>query len=190
MERAGQAVAEVVLERFPGKVTVVCGGGNNGGDGRICARVLRAAGRDVTLVEAFGEFGEPDVIVDALLGIGLQDAPREDVARVIERINSAGVPVVSIDVPSGVNASTGEVPGAAVEATATVTFGAAKLGLVVAPGRFHSGERPRCADRPGDCRERALAGACGDPARRPAQGGVRARSTAPARCSSSAARPG
>jgi hydroxyethylthiazole kinase-like uncharacterized protein yjeF len=139
MERAGQAVAEVVLARFPGRVTVVCGGGNNGGDGRICARALREAGRDVTLVEAFGEIGEPDVIVDALLGIGLQDAPREDVARVIERINSAGVPVVSIDVPSGVNASTGEVPGAAVEATGTVTFGAAKLGLVVAPGRFHSG---------------------------------------------------
>lgn len=139
MERAGHAVAEVVLARFPGKVTVVCGGGNNGGDGRICARVLHDAGRDVTLVEAFGEFGRPDVIVDALLGIGLQDAPREDVARVIELINSAGVPVVSVDVPSGVNASTGEVPGAAVDATETVTFGAAKLGLVVAPGRFHTG---------------------------------------------------
>jgi ADP-dependent NAD(P)H-hydrate dehydratase / NAD(P)H-hydrate epimerase len=139
MERAGKAVADVVLDRFPGKVTVVCGGGNNGGDGRICARVLRDGGRDVTLVEAFGEFGEPDVIVDALLGIGLQDAPREDVARVIELINASGVPVVSVDVPSGVNASTGEVPGVAVDATATVTFGAAKLGLVVAPGRFHSG---------------------------------------------------
>ena len=139
MERAGQAVADVVLERFPGKVTVVCGGGNNGGDGRICARVLRDAGRDVTLVEAFGEFGDPDVIVDALLGIGLQDAPREDVARVIELINAAGVPVVSVDVPSGVNASTGEVPGVAVDAAATVTFGAAKVGLVVAPGRFHAG---------------------------------------------------
>jgi ADP-dependent NAD(P)H-hydrate dehydratase / NAD(P)H-hydrate epimerase len=139
MERAGQAVADVVLALFPGEVTVVCGGGNNGGDGRVCARVLRDAGRDVTVVEAFGEFGEPAVIVDALLGIGLEDAPRQDVARVIERINSAGVPVVSVDVPSGVNASTGEVPGAAVEATATVTFGAAKLGLVVAPGRFHTG---------------------------------------------------
>jgi NAD(P)H-hydrate epimerase len=139
MERAGRAVADVVLERFPGRVTVVCGGGNNGGDGRVCARVLRNAGRDVTVVEAFGEFADPDVIVDALLGIGLEDAPREDVARVIERINSAGVPVVSVDVPSGVNASTGEVPGAAVEAAATVTFGAPKLGLVVAPGRFHTG---------------------------------------------------
>jgi hydroxyethylthiazole kinase-like uncharacterized protein yjeF len=139
MERAGRGVAEVVLEGFPGRVTVVCGGGNNGGDGRVCARVLREAGRDVTVVEAFGEVGQPDVVVDALLGIGLRDAPRQDVARMIEQINGAGVPVVAVDVPSGVNASTGEVPGAAVSATATVTFGAPKVGLAVAPGRFHAG---------------------------------------------------
>ncbi len=139
MERAGTAVAQVVLERFPGRVAVVCGGGNNGGDGRVCARVLRDAGRDVTLVDGFGELGEPDVIVDAILGIGLREAPREDVARMIGLINAAGRPVVAVDVPSGVNASTGEVPGAAVRATVTVSFGAAKVGLAVAPGRFHAG---------------------------------------------------
>jgi NAD(P)H-hydrate epimerase len=139
MERAGRAVAELVLEQFPGRVAVVCGAGNNGGDGRVCARVLRAAKRDVTVVEDFGRLGEPDVVVDALLGIGLHEAPREDVAGMIARINSAGVPVVAVDVPSGVNASTGEVPGEAVDATATVTFGAPKLGLVVAPGRFRAG---------------------------------------------------
>ena len=140
MELAGRAVAEVVATRFSGKkVTVVCGVGNNGGDGRVCARALKERWRDVTLVEGFGELGQPDVIVDALLGIGLREAPREDVARMIERINAAGKPVVSIDVPSGVNASTGEVEGAAVRATVTVTFGAAKLGLAVAPGRFHAG---------------------------------------------------
>jgi len=139
MERAGRAVAELVLEQFPGRVAVVCGDGNNGGDGRVCARVLRAAKRDVTVVEDLGKLGEPDVVVDALLGIGLHDAPREDVAGMIARINSAGVPVVAVDVPSGVNASTGEVPGAAVDATATVTFGSPKLGLVVAPGRFRAG---------------------------------------------------
>jgi len=139
MERAGTAVAELVLERYPGRAAVVCGRGNNGGDGRVCARVLREAGREVNLIEEFGELGEPDVIVDALLGIGLKDAPREDVARMIDRINAAGVPVVSVDVPSGVNASTGEVPGAAVDARVTVTLGAVKLGLVVAPGRFRSG---------------------------------------------------
>jgi len=140
MERAGTAVADYVAERFPGRVCVVCGGGNNGGDGRVAARVLRERGREVEVVERFGELGEPDVIVDALLGIGLREAPREDVARMIERINAAGVPVVAVDVPSGVDASTGEVPGAAVRAAATVTFAAAKVGLAVAPGRFHAGD--------------------------------------------------
>jgi hydroxyethylthiazole kinase-like uncharacterized protein yjeF len=86
-----------------------------------------------------GDLGEPDVIVDALLGIGLRDAPREDAARMIELINAGGRPVVAVDVPSGVNASTGEVPGVAVRATATVTFGAAKVGLAISPGLFHAG---------------------------------------------------
>ena len=139
MERAGTAVARVVLNRFPGRVAVVCGSGNNGGDGRVCARVLREAGRDVTVVEGLGDLGEPDVVVDALLGIGLKEAPREDAARMIERINASGKPVVAIDVPSGVDASTGEVPGAAVRATVTVTFAAAKVGLAIAPGRAHAG---------------------------------------------------
>ena len=139
MDRAGTAVADLVVERFPGRVTVVCGRGNNGGDGKICARVLGERGREVVVVDGFGELGEPDVIVDALLGIGLDDAPREDVRRMIELINGSGKPVVSVDVPSGVVSSTGEVPGAAVRAEVTVTFGAAKVGLAVAPGRFHSG---------------------------------------------------
>ena len=140
MERAGTAVAEHVLRQFPGRVTVVCGHGNNGGDGKVCARVLREAGREVTLVEGVGDLGDPDVIVDALLGIGLTDAPREDAARMIELINASERPVVAVDVPSGVNASTGEVPGVAVHAASTVTFGAAKVGLAIAPGRFHAGQ--------------------------------------------------
>jgi hydroxyethylthiazole kinase-like uncharacterized protein yjeF len=139
MERAGTAVAEHVLRQFPGRVTVVCGGGNNGGDGRVCARKLREAGRDVHVVDGVGDLGEPDVIVDALLGIGLAEAPREDAARMIELMNASGRPVVAVDVPSGVNASTGEIAGAAVKATATVTFGAPKVGLAIAPGLFHAG---------------------------------------------------
>ncbi len=139
MERAGAAVARVVLERFPGRVAVVCGKGSNGGDGKVAARILREAGRDVETIEQFGELGRPDVVVDALFGTGFRGAPREDAARMIERINGCGAPVVSIDVPSGVDASTGEVPGAAVRAMATVTMEAAKLGLAVAPGRFHAG---------------------------------------------------
>jgi ADP-dependent NAD(P)H-hydrate dehydratase / NAD(P)H-hydrate epimerase len=139
MERAGTAVAELVLRSFPGRVTVVCGKGKNGGDGKVCARVLLDAGRDVLVVEGSGDLGTPDVIVDGLLGIGLEGAPREDAARMIDLINASGRPVVAIDVPSGVNASTGEVSGPAVRATATVTFGAAKVGLAVAPGRVHAG---------------------------------------------------
>jgi hydroxyethylthiazole kinase-like uncharacterized protein yjeF len=139
MTRAGTTVAELVLRTYPGRVTVVCGKGKNGGDGQICARVLREAGRAVTVVEGVGDLGSPDVIVDALLGIGLDGPPREDAARMIERINSAGRPVVAVDVPSGVNASTGEVAGVAVRAAATVTFGAAKVGLAIAPGALHAG---------------------------------------------------
>ena len=139
MTRAGTTVAELVLRSYPGRVTVVCGKGKNGGDGRICAGVLREAGRDVTIVEGVGDLGLPDVIVDALLGIGLDGPPREDAARMIELINAAGHPVVAVDVPSGVNASTGEVAGVAVRATGTVTFGAAKVGLAIAPGTLHAG---------------------------------------------------
>jgi NAD(P)H-hydrate epimerase len=139
MERAGTAVAEMVLEQHPGRVAVVCGKGNNGGDGRVCARVLRERGREVDVIDGFGDLGTPDVIVDALLGIGLKEAPREDVARMIEVINGTGRPVVAVDVPSGVNASTGEVAGAAIHADSTVTFETLKVGLVVAPGRFHAG---------------------------------------------------
>jgi NAD(P)H-hydrate epimerase len=134
MERAGTAVARVVLERFPGRVAVVCGQGSNGGDGRVAERLLREAGREVV------ELADADVVVDALFGTGFHDAPREEAVRQIEAIDAAGVPVVSIDVPSGVNGSTGEVPGAAVRATVTVTFEARKVGLAVAPGRVHAGE--------------------------------------------------
>jgi NAD(P)H-hydrate epimerase len=139
MERAGSAVAEHVLRQFSGRVTVVCGGGKNGGDGHVCARKLRESGRDVHVVDRVGDLGEPDVIVDALLGIGLNEAPREDAARMIGLMNASGRPIVAVDVPSGVNASTGEIAGAAVKADASVTFGAAKVGHAVSPGRFHAG---------------------------------------------------
>src|SRR5260221_10736928 len=70
----------------------------------------------------------------------MRGAPREDTARVIEQINGAGVPVVAVDIPSGVNASTGEVAAAAVRADVTVTMHGRKVGLAVAPGRFLAGE--------------------------------------------------
>ncbi len=138
MERAGRAVADAILRRYPHarRIGAVCGKGANGGDGRIALRALAESGRETSeLLE-----GEPDVVIDALFGTGFQGEPGEDATGLIERINGAGVPVVSVDVPSGVNASTGEVPGAAVRADVTVTMHGRKVGLVVAPGRFHAGE--------------------------------------------------
>ncbi|HZR92311.1 MAG TPA: NAD(P)H-hydrate dehydratase [Gaiellaceae bacterium] len=144
MERAGRSVAETVLRDFAEarRITVVCGGGSNGGDGRVAARHLEQAGRDVRVVDAKAgeaELGEPELIVDALFGTGFAGEPREPAARLIERINAAGVPVVAVDVPSGVDSSTGEVAGAAVEATATVTFHGEKVGLRVTPGGYRAG---------------------------------------------------
>lgn len=145
MDRAGAAVAEEALRRFPDArtFTAVCGGGANGGDGRIAAERLRQAGREVRVVDAKAgerDLGSPEVIIDALFGTGFTGAPRPEAAELIDRINAASVPVVAVDLPSGVDASTGEVAGAAVEATVTVTFHGPKVGLAVAPGRFHAGE--------------------------------------------------
>jgi NAD(P)H-hydrate epimerase len=138
MERAGRAVAEAALEAFPDarRFVGVCGKGANGGDGRIALRILGEAGRDA---EESGDVESADVIVDALFGTGFHGEPRPDAAAIIERINTSGKPVVAVDVPSGVDASTGEIRGAVVQADLTVTFHGRKVGLVVAPGRFHAG---------------------------------------------------
>jgi NAD(P)H-hydrate epimerase len=138
MERAGAAVADEVLRAFPAarRIAAVCGGGANGGDGRIAARILREAGRDVV------ETDDPtnvDLVLDALFGTGFHGAPRPEAAAAIERINACGAPVVAVDLPSGTDASTGETAGAVVDADLTVTFHGRKVGLVVAPGRFHAG---------------------------------------------------
>ena len=135
MERAGRAVAEHALSRFPDarSFSLYAGGGANGGDGRIAARILEERGW------AQVEEGA-DLVIDALFGTGFRGPPREDAAALIDRINSADAPVVSVDIPSGVDASTGEVPGAAVHADLTVTFHGRKVGLAVGPGRYRAGE--------------------------------------------------
>ena len=135
MRRAGTAVAEQLMRRFPDarRIALHAGGGANGGDGHIAAELLRAQGRE--LVDE-----RPDVVLDALLGTGLKGPPRDETSRLIEEINGGGVPVLAVDVPSGVNASTGEVAGAAVRADVTVTMHGPKVGLAVAPGRFQAGE--------------------------------------------------
>jgi NAD(P)H-hydrate epimerase len=136
MDRAGRAVADEALRRYPDARSfgAVCGGGANGGDGRIALEVLRAAGRKAE------EGTQGDVLVDALFGTGFKGEPRPEAARLIEEINAAGVPVVAVDLPSGVDADTGEIAGAAVRADVTVTMHGRKVGLEVAPGRFNAGD--------------------------------------------------
>jgi ADP-dependent NAD(P)H-hydrate dehydratase / NAD(P)H-hydrate epimerase len=136
MERAGRAVAEEALRRYPDARSfgAVCGGGANGGDGRIALEVLRAAGRKAE------EGTDGDVLIDALFGTGFRGEPRPEAARLIEEVNGAGVPVVAVDLPSGVDADTGEIAGAAVKADVTVTMHGRKVGLEVAPGRFNTGD--------------------------------------------------
>jgi NAD(P)H-hydrate epimerase len=142
MQRAGRAVADEALRRFPDARTFVarCGGGANGGDGRIAVEALAAAGRTATVAEAGEPLDGADLVIDALFGTGFRGAPRPEAAEAIESMNASGRPIVSVDVPSGVDASTGEVAGPAVRATLTVTFHGPKVGLEVAPGRFHTGD--------------------------------------------------
>jgi ADP-dependent NAD(P)H-hydrate dehydratase / NAD(P)H-hydrate epimerase len=141
MARAGRAVAEEARRRFPDAVrfVAVCGGGANGGDGRIALEVLESAAK-IARSSDEAPIREADVIIDALFGTGFDGEPREDAARTIQAINAAGKPVVAVDLPSGVNASTGEVAGACVQATVTVTMHGPKVGTEVAPGRFQAGE--------------------------------------------------
>jgi hydroxyethylthiazole kinase-like uncharacterized protein yjeF len=176
MERAGTGLAEAAGRRVAGgRIAVVCGTGNNGGDGLVAARLLRDAGRDVdVLMLAPGEELHGDArtnfdrlpgrpaepfdparltsaaaIVDAILGTGFAGEPRDRARDAIDAIvaaadSGAGGPdrpvVIACDVPSGVDASTGQIAGAAVRADATVTFHAAKPGLWISPGKDHAGE--------------------------------------------------
>jgi ADP-dependent NAD(P)H-hydrate dehydratase / NAD(P)H-hydrate epimerase len=167
MERAGTGLADLVGELAPsGRIVAVCGKGNNGGDGFVAARLLRDRGREVDVLllgdvaELRGDAranaerlpGSPPgpftpaaldgaaAIIDAILGTGFSGEPREPAAGAIAAINDAGAGVVACDVPSGVDASTGEVAGAAVAARATATFHAAKPGLWIDPGKAHAGD--------------------------------------------------
>ncbi len=168
MERAGAGVAEQTLRMAPdGLVVIVVGKGNNGGDGLVAARLLRERERDTAVLLACdpaeltgdaatnlarlpggaprrlegGILGEqpPALVVDALLGTGATGEPRGAVGDAIRTIGAWRAPVLAVDVPSGVDASSGEVAGSAVRAQATVTFHAAKPGLWVEPGRGHAG---------------------------------------------------
>jgi ADP-dependent NAD(P)H-hydrate dehydratase / NAD(P)H-hydrate epimerase len=150
MEAAGAALAEAVASLSPqGPVRIVCGKGNNGGDGLVAARHLRQTGFTVETAELWSAEAPSDLdawlagsgaVVDAIFGTGFSGAPREPAIAAIAAINRCGAPVVACDIASGVDASSGEVGAAAVAADLTVTFHAAKLGQRIAPGKWHTGE--------------------------------------------------
>ncbi|MGZ5419937.1 MAG: NAD(P)H-hydrate dehydratase [Solirubrobacterales bacterium] len=169
MEAAGRALAEAAADAArEGPARVVCGKGNNGGDGLVAARVLDEMGFEVEamLLAASDELSDDaranferfptartmagtgledaltgsGVVVDAVFGTGFEGEPRDPAATAIEAINGCGAPVVAADIASGVNASSGEVEGGAVEADVTVSFHAAKLGHWIYPGKGHTGE--------------------------------------------------
>src|ERR1700729_2779051 len=171
MMSAGQAVAEAAMDLVEeGPILVVAGRGNNGGDGFVAAAELAARGREVSVIllcerdslqgdaasAARGwkhpvlpfnpqAIGKPALIIDALFGAGLNRPVKGDPHDMIEAINANGAPVLSVDLPSGVNGTTGAVMGVAVRAPETVTFFRRKPAHLLLPGRIHCG-RVRVAD--------------------------------------------
>jgi ADP-dependent NAD(P)H-hydrate dehydratase / NAD(P)H-hydrate epimerase len=169
MKRAGEAALRVLRTRWPmaHRIVIVCGGGNNGGDGYVLARFARAAGLTVTTLAAVpvadlkgaarqawqdllaggGEMQpfsaaalrEGEVLVDALLGTGTRLPLGPELSRVVALVNRSGLPVFSLDLPSGLDADAGVFAGEAVRAQATLTFVALKTGLLLADGPEHVG---------------------------------------------------
>ena len=180
MENAGRQVVAAVESLFPDlaerRIAIVCGKGNNGGDGFVAARTLQQRGFDVSVfvigsvteikgdartnLEILGRVGQPvvevadetawelhgteitghDLIIDALFGTGLTTPLSGFYETVVADINEAGVPVVAVDIPSGMSADTPDLIGDCIEATVTVTLGAPKLPLVLPPAEMKSGE--------------------------------------------------
>ena len=164
MRVAAAAVAEEALRMLPagGRALVLCGPGNNGGDGHVAAAILQTRGIDVARVQ-LGEVAEgdsararelaegvrlateadwqkADLLIDALFGIGLARPLVGEAQALVEKANHSGRPILSVDVPSGIDADSGEVPGVAIQAHSTVTFHTAKPGHLLLPGRLHCGQ--------------------------------------------------
>lgn len=164
MESAGRNLAALARDRFfegdaqDRRVLVVCGTGNNGGGGLVCARRLFGWGASIQVVttkplEAYlgvpehqadivdrlgvpmtaagqpAAFGEADLVIDAILGYGLSGPPRDGAEQLIHLVNEYGAPILSLDCPSGLDVTSGTAPGEAVRATATLTLAAPKVGL-------------------------------------------------------------
>jgi ADP-dependent NAD(P)H-hydrate dehydratase / NAD(P)H-hydrate epimerase len=169
---AHHAIASLGGEVTGKAIALLCGRGKNGGDGFVAARLLSEAGAQVRVLLAgkvlelktvsrmrVAEMGLPVVectedtridlsgfalIIDALLGTGISEAPHGIIARCIEAINNSGVPVIATDIPSGVEADTGKVLGVAVKANETLVFGALKPGNILYPGAAQAGKQTIC----------------------------------------------
>ena len=179
MNRAGTEAFRILRERWPETrhITVCCGGGNNGGDGYVIARLARAAGFEVQLIAMKDPEGlsgdaaraahdwqacggriddadvaiEGELVVDALLGTGLDRAPADDWAELIERMNRSGLPILAVDVPSGLHADSGMPLGVTVRADLTATFIGNKRGLYTGQGGRWCGQRRFAGlDTPGE----------------------------------------
>lgn len=171
MENAARGISEALLARYSvdrGPIAVVCGPGNNGGDGFAAARHLANAGRSVRLhmavpAEAYADgsdaainlaiaramglpladhadFKDAGLVVDAVFGTGLTREVREPYRALLEAINAASAPVASVDLPSGLDADSGAVLGTAVRADLTLTMVAPKIGFALADGPDHVGD--------------------------------------------------
>ena len=165
MENAGRAVSNVLLREYPDakRISVFCGGGNNGGDGFVIARHLINAGKEVNtyllrnknvyksdaktnlnallkisknikrLKSDLSNYKKSDVIVDAIFGTGLESEVRGSYKKIIEKINSLKTPKISVDLPSGLDSNKGTPLGVCIKAKVTVTFIVPKLGISIYP---------------------------------------------------------
>ena len=169
MKRAGEAALRYLRSRWPTayRVVIVCGSGNNGGDGYVLGRFAQAAGLTVTVLsatppsalkgDALSAYNdcvtsgariqpfaaqllkEGELIVDALLGTGLKSVIREELVPVVHAINASGRPVFALDIPSGLDSDTGIAHGEAVRADCTVSFVGLKTGLMIGDGPEYAG---------------------------------------------------
>ncbi len=168
MQQAGMAAFTYLRQTWPAArhLRILCGAGNNGGDGYVLATLASMAGYTVSVMAcdhkdlppeaaqardqwlacggecqpADGEWiGQEDLIVDALLGIGLNRAPEDPYLSLIEKTRQRQVPILALDIPSGVMADSGAVPGAAIKATVTLSFIALKAGLLTGKARDYCG---------------------------------------------------
>lgn len=163
METAGRTAAQIIHNLYPeGRIVALAGAGNNGGDAAVAARVLLSWGRDVALVHtsprppaahllhghdvpvltsdaALTAVEYATVVIDGILGTGASGVPRESAARWIDSTAGTRGAVVALDLPSGIDPTTGAVPAQAVHAALTITFGWPKLGMLLHPARAHCG---------------------------------------------------